>query len=125
MPEAAEAIDDDEGVRDFITTVPYIEELTGLDFGSAVRDADLYEFADGPEREVASTAQGCPVERSRNGSGADLEDGEKDIARVPQRRLARPWPPHRLRSSRPGDTLALTGVLLEVDRHFAWRLIST
>jgi hypothetical protein len=49
LPEGMEAIDDDEGVRDFITTVIHIEELTGLDFGSDVRNADLYEHVDGPE----------------------------------------------------------------------------
>ena len=45
----AEAIDDDEGVREFVTTVIDIEELTSLDFGEAVRNADLYERVDGPE----------------------------------------------------------------------------
>lgn len=68
IPESAEAIDDDEGVRDFITTVPHIESLTGLDFGAVVRDADLYEFADGPEsmgrREVTDMDQ-IPTKRHK------------------------------------------------------------
>ena len=49
LPESAEALDDDDGVREFVTTVIDIEELTGLDFGTAVRDADLYERVEGPE----------------------------------------------------------------------------
>lgn len=49
LPETAEAIDDDEGVRDFVTTVIDIEQLTGLDFGEEVREADLYQHIGGGE----------------------------------------------------------------------------
>jgi endonuclease G len=50
LPERMEALDDDEGVRDFVTTVIEIEGLTGLNFGPDVRNADLYVHVDGPER---------------------------------------------------------------------------
>ena len=66
LPEGMEAIDDDEGVKDFITTVVDIENLTGLDFGSDVRNADINK-AGGPEgasarREVLNFPE-IPLER--------------------------------------------------------------
>ncbi|MEM7408882.1 MAG: DNA/RNA non-specific endonuclease [Myxococcota bacterium] len=43
VPEAAEAIDDTTDIDDFISTVPEIEALTGLDFGKSVERADIHE----------------------------------------------------------------------------------
>lgn len=67
LPEGMEAIDDDQGVRDFVTTVIDIEESTGLDFGSDVRNADLYERVNGPEssgvRREVSVMTEVPLER--------------------------------------------------------------
>ncbi len=43
MPERAEDMDDTTAVEDFVSTVAWVERNTGLDFGAAVRNADLYE----------------------------------------------------------------------------------
>lgn len=48
IPEGAEDLGDVEELEEFIATVPWIEEMTGLDFGEAVRSADLHEEV-GPE----------------------------------------------------------------------------
>jgi endonuclease G len=49
IPEHAEDLDDTDAVKDFIAVVPWIEDATGLDFGDAIRDADIHEAVDGPE----------------------------------------------------------------------------
>ncbi len=50
LPEGADGLDDPATeLEHFITTVEEVEAQTGLKFQKMVRDADLYEFASGPE----------------------------------------------------------------------------
>jgi endonuclease G len=49
LPEAAlpERFDDTEDVQDFVTSVAHIEDLTGLSFGKALRNASTFKAARG------------------------------------------------------------------------------
>jgi len=49
LPEATNELDNPVGLEHFVTTVEWVEQMTGLEFQTQVREADLYEFTDGPE----------------------------------------------------------------------------
>ncbi|MBK9384671.1 MAG: DNA/RNA non-specific endonuclease [Planctomycetes bacterium] len=73
LPEGGERLDEVEPVEEFLSVVPEIERLTGLDFGSAVRDADLCELLEGAEGAEGDTR----LRRIRSFADVPLRRGEK------------------------------------------------
>lgn len=82
MPEAigAEAFGDEEElarVSEFLSTVKEIEELTGLDFGRAIRDADIRAGMPANRRTAALTLRPSEVREPRRGRTGRRVAGRK------------------------------------------------
>jgi endonuclease G len=85
LPEGRESLDEVEAVEEFLTVVPEIESLTGLDFGRAVRDTDICELAEGAESE----GEGARLQRIRSFAEVPLARGERLAATNGRKRSKR------------------------------------